>query len=1028
MKGLSGLLPRFALGRPVTVSMILVAVLVMGLLSWQRIPVQLMPGGYDFPFIWVWMPYQASTPRETERQIVQPVEDAVETLPGVRKIEARAGKDFARFEIEFDQDTDMDEAWSGLVERMERARLDLPDDFEQYYIYKYNPSDQPIVWAGVTFPSEDDDPAFVVETQIQRALERVQGVARVEFNGAHRARIYIDFNREALSRHGVSLYQVMQRLQGDNFTMPSGQVDGDGRVVLLRSIATFETDEQIARLPIGPGLLLQDVAEVIYARPASTTIHRINGESAASLEIFKESGANTIEVCDRIHEALAVLHADTDLEGYAVHPFFDQGKLIQESVDNLRDAAVQGGFLAILVLFFFLRRLKVTLLIAASIPLSLLMTLVIQYSVGETINLLAMMGLMLSVGMTVDNSVVVVESIYRHRELGVSAREAALRGTSEVALAILAATSTTLVVFLPMILMSEDAEFSFFMGRLGLPVCFALASSLVVALVFVPLATLFSEKPARPSRAVGWLTERYVVVLQKVLNNRSTAFAITLLLLGSIAYPMSNLDQSDSSGGGIIDFVVGMEFPASFGTRDVDNALRRYERLLETKREEWRIKVIRVRRWGGSRRGFLMAFMEDRERGDISKEEIEEILPELLDEIEIPGMRTWMGWRSQGRDDKRLSIQLHGDDSDRLVELGDEIVDRLERVPGILGAEVDIEERGMEELHVDVDRDRAARYGVSPEVLGRSVAFAFRGSPLREAQIDGREVPMQAGYRLEDRADIRTLQDFDVWSPVGGTVDLGTVADVRFAKGHGVIRRENRKTSLWVRVTVDDEDMRGGFALIRQGLAGVKLPRGYSWNPGQRWDELQKQDQARKFALLMSLAFVFLLMGMLFESVWTPLAILFSVPFAFVGVYWMLWATGTTFEMMAGIGLVILVGIVVNNAIVLIDRVQQYRQEGEERESALLLAGRDRLRPILMTAATTIVGLLPMALGKSGIVGTPYFPLGRAVIGGLLASTALSLLLVPLFYTFLDDLRHLLAAAIRGPRPSGSLPNDLEDA
>ena len=286
MKGLSGLLPRFALGRPVTVSMILVAVLVMGLLSWQRIPVQLMPGGYDFPFIWVWMPYQASTPRETERQIVQPVEDAVETLPGVRKIEARAGKDFARFEIEFDQDTDMDEAWSGLVERMERARLELPDDFEQYYIYKYNPSDQPIVWAGVTFPSEDDDPAFVVETQIQRALERVQGVARVEFNGAHRARIYIDFNREALSRHGVSLYQVMQRLQGDNFTMPSGQVDGDGRVVLLRSIATFETDEQIARLPIGPGLLLQDVAEVIYARPASTTIHRINGESAASLEIF----------------------------------------------------------------------------------------------------------------------------------------------------------------------------------------------------------------------------------------------------------------------------------------------------------------------------------------------------------------------------------------------------------------------------------------------------------------------------------------------------------------------------------------------------------------------------------------------------------------------------------------------------------------------------------------------------------------------------------------------------------------------
>jgi HAE1 family hydrophobic/amphiphilic exporter-1 len=222
--------------------------------------------------------------------------------------------------------------------------------------------------------------------------------------------------------------------------------------------------------------------------------------------------------------------------------------------------------------------------------------------------------------------------------------------------------------------------------------------------------------------------------------------------------------------------------------------------------------------------------------------------------------------------------------------------------------------------------------------------------------------------------------------------------------------------------------MSAGFDLIRAGLSGVKLPRGYSWNPGRRWDELQEQDRARKFALLMSIAFVFLLMGMLFESVWTPLAVLFSVPFAFVGVYWMLWVTGTTFEMMAGIGLVILVGIVVNNAIVLIDRVQQHRAEGRGRDEALLLAGRDRLRPILMTAATTIVGLLPMALGKAGIVGTPYFPLGRAVIGGLLASTVLSLLLVPLFYTYLDDLRHLLAAAVRAPERSLAARSELEES
>ncbi|MEE2827727.1 MAG: efflux RND transporter permease subunit [Myxococcota bacterium] len=1028
MKAFGSLLPRFALRRPVTVSMVLLASLVMGVISWSRIPVQLMPSGYDFPYIWVWMPYKASTPRETERQIVQPVEDAIETLPGVRRLEARASRNFARFEIELNQGTDMDEAYNGLVERLERTRVELPDDFEQYYVYKYNPSDQPIVWAAVTLPSDAEDPAYVIETRIQGALERVPGVARVEFNGAHRARVYIDFSREALESHKVSLYEVMQSLQSDNFTMPSGDLQADGRVVLLRSIASFESAREIARLPIREGLVLEDVAEVVLARPVSGSIHRVNGETAASMDIYKESGANTIEVCEGVRAAIDRLGSDPRLRDYAVHPFFDQGALIQESVDTLRNAALQGGVLAIFVLLLFLRRLKVTVLIALSIPLSLLMTVVIQYALGESINLLAMMGLMLSVGMTVDNSVVVVESIYRRRELGDSPREAAVLGTAEVALAILAATLTTVVVFLPLILMSDDAEFSFFMGRLGLPVCFALACSLVVALVFVPLVTLATGPPAAPSALARSMTGAYVRLLSLVLRKRSSAFALTLLLLFSISIPMNHLKESDSTEGGIIDFVIGMEFPATFTTAEIDDALRSYEEEVEEKRQEWGIRAIRVRRWEGSRRGFLMAFMDKRERGSLTKEEITEALPDLLEEVDIPGVQTWVGWRRNSDDENKLTVRLTGDDSDRLVVLGDEVVRRLRDLPGVLGVEADIDERGTDELHVDVHREKAARYGVSPDILARSVAFGFRGMSLRPALIDGREVPVQAGFRLEDRADVRRLEDFGVWSPVGGQVALGTVAALSFHRGHGTIRRQDRKTSLSVSVTLEEEDVAAGYALIRQGLSSLELPRGYSWSPGRRWDRLKEQDRARKFALLMSVSFVFLLMGMLFESVWTPLSVLFSIPFAFVGVYWMLFLTGTTFEMMAGIGLVILVGIVVNNAIVLVDRVQQHRQAGLDRDEALLCAGRDRFRPILMTAATTIVGLLPMALGESGLIGIPYFPLGRAVIGGLIVSTALSLLLVPLFYTYLDDLRSLLGGVFRAPPLAGAQARISEEA
>ena len=1005
MSDRSSMLPRFALRRPVTVTMGLAAMLVLGAIAWQRIPVQLMPTGYDFPFVWMWAPYRNASPQEVERQIVQPVEDAIGTMPGLRRVESRAGSDYANWRMEFDQDVDMDEVWANLVDRMERTVPDLPDDFDQYYIWKYNPEDDPIMWMAVSLPDDEADPAYLVETRIVRALERVPGVARVEFYGAARARIYIDFNREEVDRHSVSLYRVMQQLQGENFTMPSGEVRDDGSVVLVRSLSTFADVQAIRELPIGNGLMLDDIAEVIHARPLDTTIHRVNGLAAASMDIYKESGANTLDVTKALARELDLLSEDPVLEGFQFHRFFDQGQLIQESIDNLRNTAVQGGLLAIFVLFLFLRRTRVTLLIAATIPMSLLMTLIVMYARGDTINLLSMMGLMLSVGMVVDNSIVVVESIYRRRELGESPLHAALHGTGEVALAILAATLTTIVVFLPLITMSDDARFSFFMGTLGMPVCLALASSLIVALIVVPLATtaVAGGDPAPPSRVFLWLAGKYETLLALVLRRRFDAMLLAILALLSSSWAANNLKRADEVSGGMVDAVVRMSFPANFTPTEMDEALTEVEELFLDKRDEWRIKAVRARRWRSSTRGFVMCFLEKRERGDISKEELLEAIDTMLPEI--PGVTMGVGWgggRGGGGND--LNLRLMGPDSETLMQLGDTIAERLRGVPGVLNVEPEIGEKGADELVLEVDRLKAARYGVDPSILARSVAFGFRGSALRPVHLEGKDVPVQTGFRLEDRADIQRLDAFSVYSPTG-SVALSTVADKSFKKGYGQIRRVDRKTSLSVKVTFEDEDMMASRAMITRALEGLELPRGYSWNAGQRFDDLEDQDAARSFALLMSVAYVFLLMGMLFESSWLPMSVLFSIPFAFFGVYWMLFVTQTTFEMMAGIGLVILVGIVVNNAIVLVDRVQQHRAEGMGRDEAILAGGRDRMRPILMTAATTIVGLLPMALGDSGIVGIPYYPLGRAVIGGLLASTLLSLLLVPLFYTYLDDLK-----------------------
>jgi HAE1 family hydrophobic/amphiphilic exporter-1 len=1016
---LGSFLPAFSLRRPVTTAMVLVATLVLGAIAYQGIPVQLMPRGFDYPFLWVWMPYTNASPQEVEQTIVRPVEDVLETLPGIATVRARAGRDFANFRLEFDQSTDMEGAYNGLVDRLERIRPELPDDLERWFIYKYDPDDEPILWAAVAVPDTAKDPAYTIETKVVNRLERIPGVARVEFNGAHRARLYIDFDREAVERHSVNLGKVMQDLLADNFTLPSGRVEEDGRVVLVRSIATFESRDEIARVPVRDGVVLEDIANVILARPTSTSIHRVNGLEAASLEIYKESGANTIDVAERLRDELDELGGRPGLEGFKFLRFFDQGELIQDSVNNLKDTALQGGFLAVLVLFLFLRKARVTLLIAMSIPLSLLITVVVMYFRGDTINLLSMMGLMLSVGMVVDNSIVVVESIYRRRELGDDARTAAVRGTAEVALAILAATSTTVVVFLPLILMSDDAGFAFYMGKLGLPVCFALGASLIVALVFVPLGTVFVAPggPATPSRVVQWATEKYASTLAWVLRRRVDAVLLAALAMISVVYPAANLKESDQISGGITDFVVGLRFPASFSTSEIDGALTAVEGVLLERQEEWRIRAVRTKRWAGSRRGFVMAFLEKRERGDIEKEEMTKLLPDLIPDQ--PGVESWMGWRKGEGGGNSIELRLNGDDSATLVAIAEEIAGRLRDAPGVLGVSSDAGDEGAtDELQVIVDRNRAVRYGVSPRTLAQTVSFGFRGTGMRPVLLDGKEFMVQAGFQADDRRDAHKLENFGIWSPTVGQVALGTVADLEYAKGLSVIHRRDRKTSIDLNIDLEIEDLSAARDNINAALAAVELPRGYTYGFGDRFKELEEQDRARGVALKMSLIFVFLLMGMLFESAWLPLSVLLTVPFAFLGVFWLLFFTGTTFEMMAGIGLVILIGIVVNNAIVLVDRVQQNRIAGMERTAAILDAGRERFRPIVMTAATTIVGLLPMAVGKAGLIGIPYYPLGRAVIGGLLASTVLSLVLVPLVYSILDDLRSMLITRVWKVKPA----------
>lgn len=1024
-------LPLAALRRPVTVLMVSAALLVVGVISWTRIPVQMMPSGFEPNFLWVWLPYPDASPVQTDEAVVRPVVDRLSTVAGISKLRSEASDDSASFSIEFHSSVDMDDAYNDVVDRLERAMVDLPDEIENYYIYKFNPDDEPVMYVGASFPGDVQDPFHVMDGLVTPKLERIPGVASVDVWGVNDLRVYIDYHRDALFAHGVDLGDIQRSLATDNFQLSGGTVEDRGRIRHVRSLAKMDDLDAFRSYPISAGasdntLRLDDIADVSMVGIRSASISRINGRQGAAIGIKKESTANTVEVTRAVQEELAALSGNSRVNGAEFFVMFSQGDLIEEGVSNLVDTALLGGLFAVVILFVFLRDWRMTGLIAMCIPFSLLITVVILYFRGDSLNLIAMMGLMLAVGMVVDNAVVVVESIYSRRAAGMAREAAAIEGAAEVNLAIGMSTATTMVVFLPVILMSEDAGFSFFMGALGLPVVFALAASLLVALVFVPLASrhVAAGRIKPDPRWLTWLRKGYMRFLRWVLTHRVDAAMgalAAMLITSSIVIP--GVQCTDGSDGNINDYVVRFTVPPTASPSERDEIVRAFEDMAGEHMDEWGIKVFHARLGDRSTQGRMKVYLD--KDGPMSREDAMKATEEALPD-DLPGVISKIGWEGGlggAGGGNTIHLDLYGEDLDVLALLAEEAVRRLEGAPGVLSATSDLVASGADELRLRVDRGAMERYGLSASSVARVVSFAMRANRLPDVRAGDREIDVVAQIRLEDRSDLHTLLDFPVWSPAIKTVvPLRALVSVEVGRGPNHITRQDRRTTLGVSADFEEElafDETQGRA--DAALAGMTLPRGYSIGRGDRASDRESDDAAMGFAMLLSVSFVFLLMGILFESFVLPMSIIATVPMAIAGAFWGLWLTGTPMDTMAGIGLVILVGVVVNNGIVLVDLVTQLRAEGAEVTEALIEAGERRLRPILMTALTTICGLIPMAAGSSGIVGVPYAPLGRTVIGGLAVATVLTLVFVPFLYAVLDDARagmQRLWAHVRGKRLS----------
>ena len=1000
-------LPRLAYDHPVTVLMLGVALLVLGSIAWFRVPLQLMPSGFEQRSLFLRIPNPGSTPHETDAQVIRPVYAQLSTIPGIKSLRSDASSDMAGFQIQFHPNVPSDDAYNSVVDRMERALPDLPTEADRYFLFKFSMDDAPIMFMGVTLPEDVEDPYYVLTRIVQPRLERVDGVAEVQVRGVPQRNVYIDFDRERIIAHGVDVGALQRRLQADNFQMAAGRLLDRGQVRFVRSLSRLSEVEQLQNYPLDNGLVLSDIADVQMRSAWSADIARLNGMQVALIIVRKESDANMVDTCQRMLDAVDVLNGDDRMQGAELLPFFDQGELITESMDNLLWTAVTGGIFAVIILFAFLREWRMTLLIAAAIPFSLLITVAVLYFRGDSLNVLSLMGLMLAVGMVVDNAIVVVETIYRRRADGAGIRDAAVAGVAEVNLAIIMSTATTAVVFLPLMLMTEDATFGTFLQALGMPVVFALAASLLVALVFAPLATRYigtAQVKADP-RWLAWLNERYGRLLERaLLRPFDSAAVLVAVLLLTIAVPMQQVRCTPVDEDTQQEFAIFFSVPPQASPRDRSEILREVEDTLNEHKEEWGIDAFYAEIDADDFDGEVQVFLAN--GGPLTR-------PEVMDKVReiLPNKQAGVVW-SVGIDTERgskskVGFTINGEDMKLLMELGDEAVRRIEGMPGVVGARVDVVNSGQDEIRLNLRQDALDRYGISGATAGQTLAFYMRGSGLEPMRMGDREVDVIKRFELEDRADLASVLDSPLWSfKTNRLVPLRALVDVEPGKGPGIIRRYDNRTG--VRLSVDLEegvDPELGLGIVRAAMADMDFPRGYGWEKGAQFDRMDDDLAQMGFTLLMSVIFVFLLMGILFESWILAMSILSTLPMAVMGAWWLLWVTRTPFDTMAGIGLVILVGVVVNNGIVLVDLVNQLRSEGMERRAALVEAGKRRFRPILMTALTTICGLIPMAIGGSDFVGIPYAPLGRTVIGGMAAATLLTLVFVPWLYALLDYLR-----------------------
>lgn len=1030
-------LSDIALKRPITTFMFFIAVVLIGAFSLSQLAIDLLPD-IEFPTVTVSIPYEGASPKEVETLITEHLERAVSTVQNVEEVRATSSEGMATVRVSFGWGIDMMEAINDIRERVARIARVLPEEADEPRIWKFDTSVIGILYLGLSGDQPLDKIRRYAEDEIQYKLEQIQGVAAVDIRGGLEREIHVNVDRSQLEAIGLSFSQVVSALRKENLDMPGGYLKTDQKEMLLRTSGQYTGISQIANTVVGhqsdAPIYLFQVAEVSDSFKERRDDTRIQGKPGVSIAIRKQPGENTVQVADRVLKRVEAIKQVLPA-GMEISVLWDTSSFIRDSMTQIQQTAALGGVLAVCILFIFLQNLRSTLIIFVAIPTAIIATFIMMGSANLTLNMMSMGGIALGLGMLLDNAIVVLENIFRHRQSGKDANEAASVGTKEVSAAIVASTLTTLCVFLPLFFAGAGMQGIFF-RQLAYTVCFALLASLVVALTLIPvMAAKFlrgsKTSPSQPSGPSGigqriagafeGLNSGYRDGLDWALRHRAWVMILSIFVLGLTLTLMPKLGTELMPDVDEGDIAISVQLPVGTKFEVTDALVRQLETVVQQEVPE----SLSLRTSIGAGTGFMSASgthaanlrirLVDGHQRERSTNEVVAHLRKVLSGV--PDARIWVSSRgslitrllSRGGRQDRIEVEVRGHDLDGGQRVAERVKELVESIEGTVNVRVSREE-GKPELTVNVDREKAYMLALDLSTIADTLNTGLTGKIATRYREAGDEFDVRVRLKEMDRLSLDNVKTVFVRTGMDSTVALSNIAHIAEREGPINIDRRNQERVITVSAGFANRDFGSIAEEITDRLASFEVPEGFIVQFAGEQEEQQEAYRNLMIVLLLAVALVYMVMASQFESLLHPFVIMFSIPFATIGVILILFLTGTNVSIPAYIGIIMLVGIVVNNAIVLVDYINLLRKQGMETREAILEGGRRRLRPILMTTLTTIFALMPMSLGI-GAGAEMQAPMARVVVGGLAVAMIFTLFFIPTLYSLFESVRERLRSA-----------------